>query len=177
MPLQQLTLSKNQFIFKGEMKKMANTTEKVTEATEETTAVTTVNNDAFKVYEVNEEVPPIRETTTTDEKVLFNALSSPSQKLKDFIGHELNITSIVVTNALVKKDINDKSENAERENKPCVHFFTDMGEHISTVSNGVTRSVKNLLNVGIIPTVENPLKIRIISSDTKNGTMHSFELV
>lgn len=150
----------------------------VTEVTEETTtAVATVNNDAFKVYEVNEEVPPIRESTTTDEKVLFNALSAPSQKLKDFIGHELNVTSIVVTNALVKKDINDKSEAAERENKPCVHFFTDMGEHISTVSNGVVRSVKSLLGVGIIPTPENPLKIRIITSDTKNGTMHSFELV
>jgi hypothetical protein len=146
-------------------------------AQETTTAVVTANNDSFKVYEVNEEVPPIRETTTNDEKILFNALSSPSQKLKDFLGHELNITAIVVTNALVKKDINDKSETAERENKPCIHFFTDMGEHISTVSNGVSRSVKNLLNVGIIPTVENPLKIRVITSDTKNGTMHSFELV
>lgn len=157
---------------------MAKNEKKVTEVTEETTtAVATVNNNAFKVYEVTDEVPPIRESTTTDEKVLFNALSSPSQKLKDFIGHELNVTAIVVTNALVKKDINDKSETAERENKPCVHFFTDMGEHISTVSNGVTRSVKNLLNVGIIPTVENPLKIRVITSDTKNGTMHSFELV
>lgn len=150
----------------------------VKEVTQEnTTAVVTANNDSFKVYEVNEEVPPIRETTTNDEKILFNALSSPSQKLKDFIGHELNITAIVVTNALVKKDINDKSETAERENKPCIHFFTDMGEHISTVSNGVTRSVKNLLNVGIIPTAENPLRIRVITSDTKNGTMHSFELV
>ena len=154
-------------------------TQKNTEIENSETMLTISNTftEVFKTREVSEENPKIRHTTTTDMAKLFNALNGGSKKVKDYIGTSVNVVDIVITSADVNKDINDKSENPEKHNKAVVHFFTDLGDHISTISNGIGKSVNALLSCGIVPTAENPITIKFTTVDTKNGTAHSFELV
>ena len=136
--------------------------------------MTAINNDAFAVTAANG-APTIRETTTDDTRVLFNATSGGSKPVKDIIGKPVDVVNIVVTSADVHEDRED--DTSPLENRPVVHFFTADGEHYSTLSNGVVRTTKNLLACGLIPTPENPLKIVFREQPTKRGTAHIFELV
>ena len=136
--------------------------------------MTEINNDAFAVTAANG-APTIRETTTDDTRVLFNATSGGSKPVKDIIGKPVDVVHIVVTSADVHEDRED--DTSPLENRPVVHFFTSDGEHYSTLSNGVVRTTKNLLACGLIPTAENPIKIVFREQPTKRGTAHIFELV
>ena len=131
----------------------------------------------FKTVEVGTGAT-IRTTTTTDDVTLFNAINGSAEKVEDYLGKEVIVTDIVVSSADVLKDINDPDpDNGEKENKPVVHFFTNEGVHISSISNGIARATKNLLSVGFQPTKESPITIRFKEVKTKRGTAHSFDLI
>ena len=136
--------------------------------------ITNINEDAFAVTAANG-APTIRETTTDDTRILFNATSGGSKPIKDILGKPVDVVNIVVTSADVHEDRED--DTSPLENRPVVHFFTSDGEHYSTLSNGVARTTKNLLACGLIPTPEKPLKIVFREQPTKRGTAHIFELV
>lgn len=119
--------------------------------------------------------PLLRSSTTTDNAKLFNALNGNAETVKDWLGEEVDVCDIVITSADVPSVMGDDS--SERVCKPCVHFFTLDGTHISSISNGIIRATKMLLACGLTPTEENPIRIRFKSIDTKNGTAHTFDMV
>lgn len=116
----------------------------------------------------------IRETSTTNEKTLYNAITGSGENPKDYLGVEMQIVDIVVTSADVEKE-KGKPENG-KVNKPCIHFFTADGLHLSSISNGIARSVKALFEFGMLPTAEKPMSIIFKTVETKKGTAYTFEL-
>ena len=136
--------------------------------------MTIINEDAFAIKAAGEGAK-IRETTTTETTTLFNAISGGSESIKPLIDKEpVNVVDIVVTSADVHEEKED--ETSPIINRPVVHFFTDDGKHYSSLSNGIVRTVSNLLACGIIPTKETPIKIKFKTVETKRGTAHVFEL-
>lgn len=146
----------------------------------ETSALTLINNnaDAYVITSAGNGAL-IRETSTTETKVLYNAINGGSTPCADLAenGKSINVVDIVVTSADVKKDIDDDDEDAERISKPCCHFFTDDNKHYSSVSNGIIKSVRNLFALGIIPTPEKPLTLRFKIQKTKRGNAHTFDIM
>ncbi len=130
---------------------------------------------AFETVAVNENNARIRYSTTTETNDLFNALSGKSEPVKNYIGEMVSVIKMVVT----ANDIDVDRENPDKGkvNKPIVHFFTTDGKHISTLSNGIIRNVKFMLECGIIPTVENPINIRFDTVETAKGTAHTFDIM
>ena len=116
----------------------------------------------------------IRETTTTDTTKLFNAATGTAEPVKSILNKVIEVTDIVVTSANVHSDKND--EDSPMQNRPVVHFYTTDGKHYSSLSNGIVRTTKALLECGLCPTPENPIKVRFKPIDTKKGTAHIFEL-
>lgn len=159
---------------------MANT--KKNESTQEKTtnkmelAAVSMSDD-FAVVESGQGAA-IRATTTDKTSVLFNAVNGQGQKVKDFIGVELTVINIVVTSADVAKDFSAKDNpDAEKVSKPCCHFFTADGLHISSISNGITRAVMKLFECGLQPVDGEPIKMMFTTMETKNGTAHSIALL
>lgn len=136
--------------------------------------MTTINEDAFAIKAAGEGAK-IRETTTSETTVLFNAVSGGSESIKPLIDKDpISVVDIVVTSADVHEEKED--ETSPIINRPVVHFFTDDGKHYSSMSNGIVRTVSNLLACGLIPTHETPIKIKFKTVETKRGTAHIFEL-
>ena len=139
------------------------------------TALTmTVDQSIYAVVEPGT-APLLRTSTTTDSSKLFNALNGNADTVKDWIGEEVDVTAIVVTSADVPSIMGD--EDSERVCKPCVHFFTLDGSHISSISNGIIRATKMLLACGLTPTEDEPIRIVFKEIKTKKGTAHSFDMV
>lgn len=130
---------------------------------------------AFETVEINENNVRIRYSTTTETNDLFNALSGKSEPVKNYIGETVSVVKMVVT----ANDIDIDRENPDKgkANKPIVHFFTTDGKHISTLSNGVIRNVKFMLECGIIPTAESPINIRFDTVETAKGIAHTFDIM
>lgn len=133
----------------------------------------TIDNDAFAIHEVGES-PVVRESTTSETTTLFNAVSGGSEPVKSVLGQTISVTDIVITGADVHEDRED--ESSKMINHAVAHFFTSDGKHYSTLSNGILRTVKNLLACGIVPTKETPINITFKTVETKKGTAHIFEL-
>lgn len=146
-----------------------------TNTTSENTTLTAFTNNIFDIVEIGVECAKVRYSTTNSTATLFNAVNGSGKKLKDFIDSEITVNNIVITTAEVHKDKND--ENSPLEKRPVVHFFTEFGEHISSLSTGICRSVKGLMEIGIMPTPDNPLTFKVVTVETKNGTAHSLELM
>lgn len=145
--------------------------------TQETTAITATTNGGFDVVAAGQG-ETVRATTTDKTTTLFNALNGQGKKVKDVLGIELTVTNIVVTSADVVKNFADKDkENAEKVSKPCVHFFTDDGQHISSISTGICRATEKLFAAGLTPVEGSPIKLMFTTVETKNGTAHNFELM
>lgn len=119
--------------------------------------------------------PLLRSSTTTDNARLFNALNGSAEPVKNWIGEEVDVVDIVITSADVPSIMGD--DESERVSKPCVHFFTLDGAHISSISNGVIRATKMLLACGLTPTEDNPIRIIFKEIDTKRGRAHTFDMV
>jgi hypothetical protein len=144
---------------------------------QETTAITTQTKGNFEIAAAGQG-ESVRATTTDRTSTLFNALNGQGKKIKDVLGVELTITNIVVTSADVVKNFAEKDkENAEKVSKPCVHFFTDDGQHISSISTGICRATEKLFAAGLTPIEGAPIKLMFITIETKNGTAHSFMLM
>lgn len=133
-----------------------------------------IDHRIFETFPLNQS-SAIRFSATCDDVRLFNAINSNSEAVADHLGEDLKVIDIVVTTAQVSTDFND--DFAEREDKPCVHFFCDNGTHYASVSNGIIKSTENLLLCGIIPSPESPIVIRCKEIKTKKGTAHTFDLI
>lgn len=133
-----------------------------------------IDHRIFETFPLNESTP-IRFSATCDEVRLFNAINSNSEAVADHLGEDLKVIDIVVTTAQVSTDFND--DFAEKEDKPCVHFFCENGTHYASVSNGIIKSTENLLLCRIIPSPESPIVIRCKEIKTKKGTAHTFDLI
>ena len=154
---------------------MTNT--KNAQAQTQETAITTQATTNFEVVAAGQG-ETVRATTTDKTSTLFNALNGQGKKVKDVLGVELTITNIVVTSADVVKNFAEKDkENAEKVSKPCVHFFTDDGQHISSISTGICRATEKLFAAGLTPIEGAPIKLMFTTVETKNGTAHSFMLM
>lgn len=140
----------------------------------QTSLTMTVDQSIYAVVEPGT-APLLRTSTTTDSSKLFNALNGNADTVKDWIGEEVDVTAIVVTSADVPSVMGD--EDSERVCKPCVHFFTLDGSHISSISNGIIRATKMLLACGLTPTEDEPIRIVFKEIKTKKGTAHSFDMV
>lgn len=149
--------------------------EAATEKPQTTTLQTmTVDQSIYAIVEPGTG-PLLRSSTTTNEAKLFNALNGSSESVKNWLGEEIDVTDIVITSADVPSIMGD--EDSERVCKPCVHFFTLEGTHISSISNGIVKSTKMLLACGLNPSEEKPIRIRFKEVETKKGTAHTFEMV
>ena len=137
-------------------------------------AMVQVDKDVFTLANEGEGAT-VRYSTTTDTVDLFNAVNGGSEPLKNYIGKELELTDIIITSADVHEDVNN--EESPVVSKPCVHFYTTDGKHITTLSNGIIKSAKCLIECGLTPTKETPVTIRIKTIETKKGTAHTFDLV
>lgn len=133
-----------------------------------------VDHTIFETQKLNEGAK-IRYSSTFDDVTLFNALNSSSESIAEYFGEDIKVLNMVVTTAQVSSDFND--DFAEKEDKPCVHFFCDEGLHLASVSNGIIRSTENLIACGFMPTPEAPIVIRFKEIKTKRGTAHTFDLV
>lgn len=133
-----------------------------------------VDHSIFETQKLNEGAK-IRYSSTFDDVTLFNALNSSSESIAEHFGEDIKVLNMVVTTAQVASDFND--DFAEKEDKPCVHFFCEDGLHLASVSNGIIRSTENLITCGFMPTPEAPIVIRFKEIKTKRGTAHTFDLV
>lgn len=133
-----------------------------------------IDHSIFETQKLNEGAK-IRYSSTFDDVTLFNALNSSSESIADHFGEDIKVNHIVVTTAQVSSDFND--DFAEKEDKPCVHFFCDEGLHLASVSNGIIRSAENLITCGFMPTPEAPIVIRFKEITTKRGKAHTFDLI
>ena len=158
---------------------MANTKENTQENTN-TQEFTLANfsddfNKKFEVQEVGTGAV-VRESTTAETNTLFNAVNGGAESCKVLVDKDaIDVINIVVTSTDVHENKDD--EESPLVNKPVAHFFTSDGKHYSSLSNGIIRTVRNLLGCGITPTKETPLKIKFVSRETKRGTAFVFELV
>ena len=130
---------------------------------------------AFETIAVDENNARVRYSTTTETSDLFNALSGKSEPVKNYIGETVSVVKLIATANDI--DADRKNPDAGKVNKPIVHFFTADGKHISTLSNGIIRNVKFMLECGIIPTVENPINIRFDTVETDKGTAYIFDIM
>lgn len=153
------------------MAKIKNTTPE--ENTKPTFEVSNITTDIFSVTECGAQ-PVVRDSTTTDTAILFNAVNGGGKPVKDILGESIEVVNIVITSAELPEDANDLE--SKKVSKPCVNFFTKDGEHFSTLSNGVVRATRNLLSCGIVPTDDNPVKLKFKSITTKKGIAHTFDL-
>ena len=153
----------------------------ITEATQPTETQETmtlakveVDTNIFKVSGEGEGAA-VRYSTTFDDVDLFNAVNGGSEAVKDYLGQELEVSDIVITSA----DVHEDRDNDESPivSKPCVHFYTTDGKHLTTLSNGIIKSAKNLIGCGFAPCKEHPIVIKFKTINTKKGTAHSFDLV
>lgn len=144
-----------------------------TALTDLTNFTMTVDQSIFAIVEPGS-APLLRSSTTYERAKLFNALNGSSESVKDWLGEEVDITDIVITSADVPSIMGD--EDSERVCKPCVHFFTLDGSHISSISNGIIKATKMLLAC-MTPSEEDPIRIRFKEISTKKGTAHSFDMV
>lgn len=133
-----------------------------------------VDKDIFKVTEEGEGAT-VRYTTTFDDVELFNAVSGSSDAVKDYLDKEVEISEIVITSADVHEDVND--DDSPKVSKPCVHFYTTDGKHLTTLSNGIIKNTRDLIGCGFAPTKEHPITIRFKTVQTKKGIAHTFDLV
>ena len=154
---------------------MANTNENTN--TQEFT-LANFSDDFNKKFEVQEAGTGavVRESTTAETNTLFNAVNGGAESCKVLVDKDaIDVVNIVVTSTDVHEDKDD--EESPLVNKPVAHFFTSDGKHYSSLSNGIIRTVRNLLGCGITPTKDSPLKIKFVSRETKRGTAFVFELV
>ena len=107
-----------------------------------------VDHTIFETQKLNEGAK-IRYTSTFDDVTLFNALNSSSESIADHFDEDIKVLNMVMTTAQVSSDFND--DFAEKEDKPCVHFFCENGLHLASVSNGIIRSTENLITCGFMP--------------------------
>lgn len=132
-------------------------------------------NQKFEVKEAGTGAV-VRESTTAETNTLFNAVNGGAESCKVLVDKDaIDVVNIVVTSTDVHENKDD--EESPLVNKPVAHFFTVDGKHYSSLSNGIIRTVRNLLGCGITPTKEAPLKIKFVSRETKRGTAFVFELV
>lgn len=136
-------------------------------------AINKLPEDAFSITDPGEG-KTVRESTTGDTAKLFNAVSGASDPVKELIGKEVEVTDIVVTSTDVHEIKDD--ETSPMINRPVVHFYTVDGKHYASLSNGIVRTTKALLECGIVPTPETPIKIKFRTVETRRGTAHIFEL-
>lgn len=139
--------------------------------------IITIDNSAKELFDV---LPagsgnPVRYSSTAETSKLFNAVNGTAEKVADILGETVTVSDIVITSADVPIDPND--DDSEKENRPCVHFFTVDGRHISSISNGICRSARLLVSCGLNPTIENPVNIVFKEGKAKKGTFHTFDLV
>lgn len=147
-----------------------------TQDTEQKMELATVEVDSsiFKVSAEGESAA-VRYTTTFDDVDLFNAVNGGSEAVKDYIGQEIEVSDIIITSADVHEDVND--EDSPVVSKPCVHFYTSDGKHLTTLSNGIIKSAKTLISCGFAPSKEHTVVIKFKTIGTKRGTAHTFDLV
>lgn len=142
--------------------------------TENNFSLSIVDNSIFTVQEVGSQ-PIVRDSTTADTAILFNAVNGGGIPVKDVLGEVIEVTNIVICSAELPED-REKPEG-KKVSKPCVNFFTASGEHYSTLSNGCVRATRNLLSCGLTPTPETPIKIKFKTISTPKGTAHTFDLI
>lgn len=137
-------------------------------------AVSDETKEIFAVQEA-ETGATVRYTTTVDDAALFNAVNGSSESVKNYMDTDITVKDIVITSA----DVHDEKDNEESpvHSKPCVHFYTTDDKHIASLSNGIIRAAKALINCGFTPTAERPITIKFKAVETKKGTAHTFDLV
>lgn len=156
------------------MKDNAKTTTNTNPENGEKFAVMTSHANEFAILPEGEGAP-IRISTASDDVTLFNAVNGSGENVADYIGKDVELVNIVVTSVDVHSDPND--DDSPIINKSCVNMFTSDGKMISSISNGIARSVKSLFNVGFAPTPEAPITVRFKQSKTKRGMAHTFDLI
>lgn len=135
--------------------------------------LTPIAESAFDIVEAGTG-KTVREATTGDTAKLFNSVSGASEPVKNILDKVVEVTDIVVTSTDVHEVKDD--ETSPMINRPVVHFFTTEGKHYASLSNGIIRTTKALLECGLCPTPETPIKVRFRTVETKKGTAHIFEL-
>lgn len=144
---------------------------------ENTTLTNSNDNNMFAVTApVDGNTNQIRYSTTTDTTDLFNIVTGKSENCKVLIGGDpIEVVAMAITGANVNEVKDD--ENTPIVNKPVCHFLTCDGKHYSSMSNGICRNVAALLEVGLTPTPETPIKIQFVTVETKKGTAFTFNLI
>lgn len=172
--LEELNTSTEENITETETEAAPETVQEASERPQTQLQTMTVDQSIYAIVEPGTG-PLLRSSTTDDNAKLFNALNGSSESVKNWLGEEIDVTDIVITSADVPSIMGD--EDSERVCKPCVHFFTLDGTHISSISNGIVKSTKMLLACGLTPSEDRPIRIRFKEVETKKGTAHTFEMV
>lgn len=143
--------------------------------------ITPVDKSMFEVADADTSAK-LRYSTTADDVLLFNAINGSSESLDDYIDNAVpvEISDIVITTATVREgrtDEGEPDENTPLIDKPCCHFMTPDGKHLSSLANGIIRGVKTLLEVGFTPTPEHTIVVKFKRTKAKKGIAHTFDLV
>lgn len=161
------------------MANQANTQTEVTTQKNTTLAKAEVDNSIFKVV-AEGEGQTVRYTTTFDDADLFNAVNGGSDPVKKYLGQEVEVVNLLITSAELHEGRTADGEQDESTpivSKPCVHFYTKDGQHLTTLSNGIVKSAKNLISCGFVPSDGHSIIIKFRTVETKKGTAHTFDLV
>lgn len=108
-----------------------------------------------------------------NDEQIYNTVYGSNGKVSDFIDEELTIVGLIISSAKAHIDIND--DESPEIIKPCITFITDIGATISSISNGIWRSAKGLMQMGVGDTYN--CIVKFVTVQTKKGMAHSLKVI
>lgn len=104
---------------------------------------------------------------------IYNSIYGSNEKIADHMGDVATVVSIAIGTAIVNEDMND--DTSPKIVKPCVYLNTSEYGVISSVSNGMIRSVKGV--VAMIDFNRQAIKVEFLEKKTKRGISHTIRML
>lgn len=107
------------------------------------------------------------------EEQIYNTVYGSNLKVSDFLDTDIEVAGIIISSAKTHEKMDD--DTSPEIIKPCVTFITKDGETLSSISNGIWRGAKGLIQMGVGET-KNCI-VRFIEVQTKKGKAHTVKVI
>lgn len=109
-------------------------------------------------------VSTIKDETIEEKKKLFNAIQNCDIRLNDIVGQTIEVKDVYIRE-YEKKDLD---ENGNPRIGHTTILFDKDGKTYVTASNYFFNAIAQIL--GVVRTLDQPIKIKIVKKPTKTGT-------
>lgn len=128
----------------------------------------------------NETFMSFTATTQEDKVHLYNAINVPDHKLSDFINRDIMVRDVIIMGVEINRDNPFDNGNFEavedkRKANRVILIDTD-GKSYAATSDGISNSVRTLMNVFGTLHFENGLKVTVKQVNVKRGSLLTLSL-